>query len=1168
MNPASKRRVAMRLLARNVTLAATMGVACWGMAAQRIEAQHNDRDRREPERRDDRDQHAGERRREDERRHEDERRARERELLRLPRLTGISPAAARAGDLVTISDREFCQLHVRITIRGVPAQIVVAIGNNRVTFVVPAGVPAGSTVVVVTTLQGRSASIGFEVLDGRLLPGNPNAAATSAVTNLLAVAATESDIQAGVILTRLEADIAADATVAQVNAALVRVRGGIVSMLAGSLGLTIGVPRQANLADLQALANILGGMPGIHFAGLSHVANPDALFPSTDVGAARHLVPTKFPAAWNAHALLNGCQSHPVPVLIPDYYGPRPLAFDAVFPGFGDLTNGVQSSIVHGYNMMAILAAPGESSPTAGANPFFDCLSLRPIQIANKNNYGVQDELVLSFPPGEKFIVNFSLGSQSSCEDDTGAVVDCTPALVDVIETPLQRARTAVRWKQISRSRWSDFLVAAAAGNARDEGLSGAGIYPGLGRAANENEMAVASQPDPFFGFAQDADQWAPNAFFAELNFPSLQASDAEMGLLQQDILLAGLNTAVADNVVVVGSTTTLDPATVPQNSPGFDELSESSFSNSDPDVRAVGERVSNVCLAVPCPARSGTSDAAPQVAGLASYLWLLSPDLRARPSSVTKQAIVMNTRDGQHANRLLDAYATVLSLDAATLPDATSAPVRRAILDANDDGVFDERDLAPFVGHYFVLNPNGKVNFVPGANGRLVPQDVLPAIADFSRYDLNGDGFTGGLNTDRFDLDRVGSTQYGATRYTTVQQDIEGQAVSFPEDDLTDAQILCYYAYSDVYTGSSDARSDLLAGLCGAHVTVSVTPAAVTLAGGATQQFVATVHGTADPLVTWSVSGGGTISQTGLFTAGNAAGIFTARATSVADPTAVGEATVTVQISAGVQSSVFIGTGGNVPPGQIRAILSGTGFDLTVPIADVGTLMAQVNRALSGVDVLTVDVEVLDPVTLNVAFGEVGGLAVRAGCGSTVTVSAGNVRQHLDFLGISTSSGVVQIIACNSNVRVDVGDVDDYVAVFQSESSTINVTTGSISGVLIGNGFGLQNHLVNVNVAPAVVRLGSSIMQNVGCTVAITGVQPSIGVDSNQDLSLQTGDVSGLVTMTRNTMPRGLAPIVIGNIGGDLTITANHGFSNSDAQAFANAHHVAGTVTISGNAR
>lgn len=66
-----------------------------------------------------------------------------------------------------------------------------------------------------------------------------------------------------------------------------------------------------------------------------------------------------------------------------------------------------------------------------------------------------------------------------------------------------------------------------------------------------------------------------------------------------------------------------------------------------------------------------------------------------------------------------------------------------------------------------------------------------------------------------------------------------------------------------------------------GALATITVTPATITLAIGATQQFTAVGHDAGNNVValvpTWSVaSGGGTISGTGLLTAGTIAGTFT----------------------------------------------------------------------------------------------------------------------------------------------------------------------------------------------------------------------------------------------------------------------------------------------------
>jgi len=85
---------------------------------------------------------------------------------------------------------------------------------------------------------------------------------------------------------------------------------------------------------------------------------------------------------------------------------------------------------------------------------------------------------------------------------------------------------------------------------------------------------------------------------------------------------------------------------------------------------------------------------------------------------------------------------------------------------------------------------------------------------------------------------------------------------------------------------------------------TVSVAPATLTINSGETCQFNATVHGNNNPSqsVSWSVIGGVTgtnISNSGLLTVANTqtAGVLTVKATSAADPTKNGTATVTVPV-------------------------------------------------------------------------------------------------------------------------------------------------------------------------------------------------------------------------------------------------------------------------------
>ncbi|HXY50173.1 MAG TPA: kelch repeat-containing protein [Terriglobales bacterium] len=82
----------------------------------------------------------------------------------------------------------------------------------------------------------------------------------------------------------------------------------------------------------------------------------------------------------------------------------------------------------------------------------------------------------------------------------------------------------------------------------------------------------------------------------------------------------------------------------------------------------------------------------------------------------------------------------------------------------------------------------------------------------------------------------------------------------------------------------------------------VSVTPATVTLGPSGTQAFTATVAGPADTSVTWSIqeAAGGSVSSSGAYTAPASTGFFHLVATSVADATVSGSATITVTSSGG----------------------------------------------------------------------------------------------------------------------------------------------------------------------------------------------------------------------------------------------------------------------------
>jgi hypothetical protein len=91
--------------------------------------------------------------------------------------------------------------------------------------------------------------------------------------------------------------------------------------------------------------------------------------------------------------------------------------------------------------------------------------------------------------------------------------------------------------------------------------------------------------------------------------------------------------------------------------------------------------------------------------------------------------------------------------------------------------------------------------------------------------------------------------------------------------------------------------RQDLGEKVLQAGVYVSITPSTVALSQGGTRQFSATVQGTSNQGVTWSIdeSGGGSITTSGLYTAPSKEGTFHVRATSKADTGQYAQATVTV---------------------------------------------------------------------------------------------------------------------------------------------------------------------------------------------------------------------------------------------------------------------------------
>jgi hypothetical protein len=187
---------------------------------------------------------------------------------------------------------------------------------------------------------------------------------------------------------------------------------------------------------------------------------------------------------------------------------------------------------------------------------------------------------------------------------------------------------------------------------------------------------------------------------------------------------------------------------------------------------------------------RAGTSMATPQVAGLGAFVWSLAPSL-SPPQLVALLRRTAESKPGCGNGLVIDAYAAVLAADEGN----PAAPVRKAILDAakgpgleGSDRSFNELDVELFLE-----------KFAAG--------DLFGGALEYGRFDLNGDARTGGDERAALDLDVSGSTGI-------VTQVIENGTVEFDETALTDIEILCYYAYSGLYTPVDPQRRQQLLGL------------------------------------------------------------------------------------------------------------------------------------------------------------------------------------------------------------------------------------------------------------------------------------------------------------------------------------------------------------------
>lgn len=1001
------------------------------------------------------------------------------------------------------------------------------------------------------------------------------------------------DVSGGFLLSRVLVTFKSDATIGQVNTAA-RAIGAtrITSSEPGSLLVVLEVPRQTNVAAIQGLAKTMRAQPGIAFAWPGHTAKPSVLpeftagTPVSTVGL-HHLLSERFPQAWNARqAMPADCLSRSVSVYVLDQFGPpsaRPDFFlqmerSSFFADpNGMSSNNAGSAPGHGYDVVSTLAAKFDADTPTGANPFADCLIVHAIEAQDVEYVDAVRRALraVAADPEPRVILTSSLnfvdngfcGINGDQPCNAAGVATTLPDFILIALT--ERAVIAAEWARLVRTLdiGDKVLIAQSAGNVDDlpDGFL-AQNYLGFRSAAFSSPASLATHLHELKALLTDSSLWADFTASAE---------DADVAIQPNPSLDPGNSIAAANLLIVDSGAGGESPADVTQSS--FDSLGA--------DVRAVGQEVvldgQNV---------SGTSFATPLVAGLAAYLWNLAPALSGQPAAATVDLLKRSSATSANSPTVpvIDAYAAVLQLDdvPGCCGGAKFAPMRLGLVDVDGDGGFTGLDLQKFVDAYGLADPN---------------TPTIPAARDFSRFDLNGDGFTGGIPTTAFDLDVNGLDANGRANINATDETVEGYPLTFNEAALSDLQILCYYAYSLLYALDDGGQNDRLrTSLLGADRCVrarinlalpaqisSSTTLNVTVEVPAAQgQFAPAPNMRVDftpTCATVNPSSGRTNASGSISTVLTPAPGCTsaslqavARAdvntpalalqvasTTITDPTRSTFAAVEIDQSAG--------------PGVLRATFSDFNADsqlapivqFTAPVSDVANFMSRFNDTFAGItEIGALRISLVDqglPIRVDLPGIVVGDVGIGSSCGSTVSVTVGDARPNAG--GSQFTQGGVVVAGCGT-VTVRAGKL---VAVTVSGANSLHATVSAdrvTSGVDIGRGLAVVSSTLELTIGATGTF---SITNTSDSTLSIQGsASADLDLIGNRNLTLASTLDSGglsrdLIVRANSFIGPSLSRLRLGSMR-NLTITNNFGFSDTDAHNFADAHTISGTTTISNN--
>lgn len=565
----------------------------------------------------------------------------------------------------------------------------------------------------------------------------------------------------GLPIARTQVEIAFDptATVSAVNAVVTSISGRIVSMLEDVLVLLVAIPDPGDLANLDAVVASLEANPIVRYVNRATFDEPADLpanyMPgSADLPKIDNQLAVRAPAAWSARAALpSSVLTRPL-VVVGDFFGGgAPDARTDVIDIDADYGSGALNA--HGYHVLGIIAALwGGDTSTAGL-----ATGIMP----STSNVRTVDNVTgpmskLSTPQFENDMLQRVRAHAGPVVLNTSVQFRCkTAAQVTANCNATTAAKRALTWIEKVRgtmgifggtpSLEGRFLHLAAGGNVS---------VPGDTDATVATAYAAARLLQPIY----------------------------DMPLIGDPSLVPNLTNVLVVENVINSTSEPFRPTCLNDNSkrPG--------------EIAGIGTDVYSLTAPMGAAGNlTGTSFATPQVAGLAAWVWSLDPSLTPQDLA---ELLQITARDEPQLvdprctsdvpKPVIDAYAAVLSADR----NLTDAPVRRAILDVVDasgalgtNGRFDERDLERFLTEF----------------------DAAAGALDYSRFDLNGDGRTGGDETDRVDLDVNRPPEW------TMVDRPDGLGDPYDERAVTDLDVLCYYAHSPLYVGSTDDRAALLAG-------------------------------------------------------------------------------------------------------------------------------------------------------------------------------------------------------------------------------------------------------------------------------------------------------------------------------------------------------------------